>query len=160
MVATKPTIVFIPGFWHTSEGFEPLAALLQKANYPTTLVDLPSAGTHPGHPDYSQDVVAIQKILTDLADAGKEVLLVMHSGGSIAGSEAVRNLSKKEREAEGKKGGVVRVLYIGILLPQAGKSIYETFQSVVSSPNLDPDFVVDPNQDFHVIAEVKTPVGR
>jgi pimeloyl-ACP methyl ester carboxylesterase len=160
MVVTKPTVVFIPGFWHTSEGFGPLATLLQKENYATTLVDLPSAGAHPSHPDYSQDVAAIRKIITDLAHAGEEILLVMHSGGSIAGSDAVKDLSKKEREAEGKKGGVVRMFYIGILLPQAGKTIFETYHSVVTSPDLDPDFVIDPKQEFVVIAEVVCTISR
>jgi len=77
----------------------------------------------------------------------------MHSGGSVGGSEAVRGLSKKEREAEGKAGGVVRLVYIGILLPEAGKTMYETFSSVISSPDLDPEFVM-PSQEAHVMAEV------
>ena len=138
----------------------PLTAILQKEHYPTALVDLPSAGAHPGHPDNSQDVAAIRKIVTDLADAGKDVLLVMHSGGSISGSNAVEGLSKKEREANGKKGGVVRLFYIGILLPDEGKSIYETFQTVVASPDLDPDFVIDSDQSFHVIAQVNLYQGH
>lgn len=153
-MVTKPTVVFIPGFWHTSEGFTPLAKILEKENYPTVLVNLPSAGAHPGHPDFSQDVAAIRKVITELSDEDKEVMVVMHSGGSVSGSEASRDLGKKERQAEGKKGGIVRVVYIGILLPKAGKNMFETFQGVVSSPDLDPDFVIDKDQSFHVIAEV------
>ncbi|KAG0649136.1 hypothetical protein D0Z07_4235 [Hyphodiscus hymeniophilus] len=160
MVATKPAIVFVPGFWHTSDGFKPLTALLEKENYSTTLIDLPSAGAHPGHPDNSEDVKIIRNVVADLADGGKDVLLVMHSGGSIPGIEAVEGLGRKEREVEGKKGGVVRVFYIGILLPETGKSIYETFQAVVASPELDPDFLIDPDQAFHVIAEVTSTLPR
>ncbi|TGO32504.1 hypothetical protein BHYA_0311g00030 [Botrytis hyacinthi] len=140
MVNSKPTIVFIPGFWHTPEGFTPLAIVLEKEGYPSVLVNLPSAGAHPGHPDFSQDVAAIRKIITELADEGKEVMVVMHSGGSVSGSEASRDLGKRERQAEEKNGGIVRVIYIGILLPNAGKTMFETFQGVVSSPDLDPDF--------------------
>jgi pimeloyl-ACP methyl ester carboxylesterase len=154
MATTKPTIAFLPGFWHTTEGFGPLRAILEKAEYPTVPIDYPSAGAHPGHPDSSQDVAAIRAVITDLADAGKDVVVVMHSGGSISGSNALVNLSSKERAAEGKKGGVVRVLYIGILLPKLGVSVMETFMSVITSPDLDPDFVVDTNQDSHVVAEV------
>ena len=158
MASTRPSVVFIPGFWHTSEGFSPLAALLRKAGYPTTPIDLPGANTHPSLPDFTQDVATTQKIVTELADAGKEVIVVMHSGGSISGSEALRNLGRKQRLAEGKKGGVVRVVYIGILLPKAGTTMMETFTSVVTSPDLDPDFVMDANHDFHVIAEVENAI--
>ncbi|KAF7885425.1 uncharacterized protein EAF02_003934 [Botrytis sinoallii] len=153
MINSKPTVVFIPGFWHTPEGFTPLAKVLEKEGYPSVLVNLPSAGAHPGHPDFSQDVAAIRKIIIELADEGKEVMVVMHSGGSVSGSEASRDLGKKERQAEGKNGGIVRVIYIGILLPSAGKTMFETFQGVVSRPDLDPDFVIDPDQSFHVFAE-------
>lgn len=153
MANSKPTVVFIPGFWHTPEGFTPLARILEKEGYPSVLISLPSAGAHPGHPDFSQDVATIRKIITDLSNEGKEVMVVMHSGGSVSGSEASRGLGKKERQAEGKNGGIVRVIYIGILLPEAGKTLFETFQGVVSSPDLDPDFVIDEDQSFHVIAE-------
>ena len=154
MASAKPTVVFVHGYWHTSEGFGPLTALLRKAGYPTVPVDLPSANSHPGVPDFTQDVETVQKIVADLADAGKDVIVVMHSGGSVSGSEALRNLGKKERLTEGKGGGVVNVVYIGILLPKAGTTMMETFMSVVTSPDLDPDFVLDTNQDFHVISEV------
>ena len=79
----------------------------------------------------------------------------MHSGGSIPGSEALPHLSKAEREKEGKEGGVVRLVYIGILLPEAGVSMYETFYKIMQAPDLDPDFVKDENDDFHVVAEVR-----
>ena len=154
MAFSKPTILFIPGFWHTAEGYGPLAKLLEKEGYPTVLVSMPSAGAHPGHPDSSQDIGAIRNYVSSLADEGKNVILVMHSGGSLSGSEAVLNLDKKHREAEGKKGGVVRMVYIGILLPKAGKTMYETFMAVVSSPDLDPNFEIDQDQKFHVMAEV------
>jgi hypothetical protein len=154
MSAIKPTIVFVPGFWHTSEGFGPITAILQKANYPTIPLDLPSTDAHPGHTNSSQDVAFIRNTVSDLVERGEDVVVVMLSGGSIAGSNALPGLSKKAREAEGKKGGVVRVMYIGILLPKEGKSIFETFTSVLTSPDLDPDFVIEQNQEFHVIAEV------
>lgn len=155
MAFTKPTVIFIPGFWHTSESFTSLATLLEKAAYPTILVDLPSAGAHPGHPDFSQDVNAIRTIVSDLAEKDKDVVLVMHSGGSISGSEALQSLSKKERVAAGNKGGVVALVYICILLPKAGKTMFETFSNTLQRPDLDPTFVVDTNQDSHVVAEVQ-----
>jgi hypothetical protein len=57
-------------------------------------------------------------------------------------------LSKKEREAEGRRGGVVRLMYIGILLPKPRKSIFETCNTVFSSLDLDPDFVIKGKSGF------------
>jgi pimeloyl-ACP methyl ester carboxylesterase len=153
-MSTKPTIILIPGAWHTTEGFGPLESFLEKAGYPTKAIDLPSAGAHPGHPDFDQDVAEIRKAVLDLIDEGKEVVVVMHSFGSVIGSEALRDLGKGDREAAGKLGGVVRCVFIGILLPELGKAMYETYMSVMSAPDLDPDFEVEQDQSSYVVAEV------
>lgn len=81
-------------------------------------------------------------------------MIFRHSGGSIPGSEALINLSKSHLSSQGKKGGVIRLTYIGILLPEKGKSMFETFSAVMQSPDLDPEFPRGENQDYHVIASV------
>lgn len=154
MSASKPVIVLIPGAWHTPEGFTSLVTLLSIANYPCIPLSVPSASAHPGHPDFSQDVTAVRNTITTLVEGGKEVVVVMHSGGSIPGSQALEHLSRSERQKEDKTGGVIRLVYIGILLPKAGISMFENFNTIMQSPDLDPDFVKDENQDFFVIAEV------
>jgi pimeloyl-ACP methyl ester carboxylesterase len=158
MASSRPIIVFVPGFWHTTEGFAAVSALLRKAGYPTVPFDLPSAGAHPGHPDFTQDVAAFRTVVTDLVDDGKEVIVVMHSGGSIIGSEGLRGLGKESRG--GKGGGVVKLVFIAILLPDAGMTMMQKFMGVISSPDLDPNFVLDTNMDSHVIAEVGNVLGK
>jgi pimeloyl-ACP methyl ester carboxylesterase len=154
IMSTKPTIILIPGAWHTTEGFGPLKSFLEKAGYPTKAVDLPSAGAHPGHPNFNQDVAVIRKVVLDLIDEKKEVVVVMHSFGSVIGSEALRDLGKGDREATGKTGGVIRCVFIGILLPELGKAMYETYLNVMSASDLDPDFEVEQDQGSFVVAEV------
>lgn len=44
----------------------------------------------------------------------------MHSYGGAPGSEAVAGLSKKERQARGKKGGVVRLVYLAAMALEEG----------------------------------------
>jgi hypothetical protein len=73
---------------------------------------------------------------------------VMHSFGSVIDSEAFRDLGEGDREATGKTGGVIRCVFIGILLPHLGKAMYETYLNVMSAPDLDPDFEVE--QDLSV----------
>jgi pimeloyl-ACP methyl ester carboxylesterase len=157
MSTVKPIIVLVPGAWHTPEYFGPLISLLSLAGYPCIPISLPSAGAHPAHQSFSEDVAAIRKQITLLVEGGREVVIVMHSGGSVPTTEALRDLSKNEREEQGNKGGVTCLVYIGILLPKAGTSLFETFNSVMQSPDLDPDFVRETNQDYHVVAAVCPP---
>lgn len=154
MASFKPVVVLIPGAWHTPEGFTPLITVLSTVGYTCIPLSIPSAGAHPGHPNFSQDVTFVQDTLTTLVEAGKDVVVVMHSGGSIPGSQALLHLSKAERQKDGKNGGVIRLVYIGVLLPKLGKTMWETFNEAMESPDLDPDFVKDESEDFHVIAEV------
>jgi pimeloyl-ACP methyl ester carboxylesterase len=145
MTTPNPTLVFVPGYWHTPEYFTPLSTILQSVDYATVLIDLPSAGAHPGHPDFSQDVATIRSTVQNLTESGKDVVVVMHSGGSISGSEALSGISGT--------GKVIRVVYIGILLPKAGKTMFDTVTSIMTSPDLDPNFVKH-EDEFHIIAEV------
>lgn len=50
-------------------------------------------------------------------EAEQEALLVLHSGGGFLGAAAIEGLSAQARKASGKKGGVVKILFIvaGIL---------------------------------------------
>lgn len=57
---------------------------------------------------------------TKFADQGKDVMLIAHSYGGVPASEAIKGLSKAERERYGKKGGIVRVAYMTTLVPDLG----------------------------------------
>ena len=47
MSQIKPTIVFVPGAWHTSAGYSAVGKLLKAAGYTTKLVDLKSVSGKP-----------------------------------------------------------------------------------------------------------------
>lgn len=98
---SKPVIVLIPGTWHTTETFTPLITQLSILKYPTIALTPPSTGAHPGHPSFDQDVSYIRSVIDTLLDASLEVVVVMHSGGSVCGSEALRDRSSKFRKERG-----------------------------------------------------------
>ena len=122
MAVSKPTIVLIPGAWHTPASYGRLVPFLHEAGYPTVSAALPSVGASPGLPDFSQDVAAVQAVVTQLTDGGKEVVVVMHSYGAVPGTEALRGLGRKERLADGKAGGVVRLVYIAAMVLRKGET--------------------------------------
>ena len=108
----KPTFLFVPGAWSTPAVFDLLTTALTTHEYRTQTISLPSVGANPGLHDFSADVTAVREAVTTLANEGKDVIVVMHSYGGMPGSEALEGLGKEEREAKGKTGGVVRLVYI------------------------------------------------
>lgn len=70
----------------------------------------------------ADDAAVFHEIIKKLADQGKEVVLVTHSYGGIVGNESVKGLSKEDREAKSKKGGVIKIVYISSVISEVGKS--------------------------------------
>ena len=67
------------------------------------------------------DVAYIGKRIQETIEAGEgqEVLLVLHSAGAFLGSMAIEGLSVDERRANGKNGGVVKMVFLaGAIWPE------------------------------------------
>lgn len=121
--ATKPTIVIVPGAWCPSLLYEPLTSRLQAAGYKVRALDLPSNGDPPSFsPDWQPDIRAIATAVQTYADEGEDILIIAHSAGGASSSQAAEGLSKQDRQAEGKPGGIVRMLYLAAFVPDLGPS--------------------------------------
>lgn len=112
-----PHIVLVPGFWEGPSAFQPLIDTLKSYGNSCTVAPLASTG-HPASatsPSMKTDVAAIRKVVERVVDqdGGKtEVLMVLHSAGGFLGSMAIEGLSVGERKAAGKRGGVVRLVFV------------------------------------------------
>ncbi|OJD14079.1 hypothetical protein AJ78_05556 [Emergomyces pasteurianus Ep9510] len=144
----KPTIVFVPGAFHTPAIFDPVLPFLHGAGYSTTAVYLPSIGVSPGIPDLSPDVEALRVVVGGLAEMGREILIVAHSYGGVPTTESLKGLSKKEREAEGQAGGVISLLFISGHLPRKGKPAIEIWKDISPEEEASPSIVKNaPSED-------------
>lgn len=112
MSSLKPTILLVPGAWHSPDLYAPMTNLLVAEGYEYIGISLTSTGADPALENWDPDVELIHKTVLGVLDQGKDVVLVVHSYGGLVGSEAMKGLGKKQRESEGKKGGVVRLVYI------------------------------------------------
>ena len=112
MSSSKPTILLVPGAWHSPDLYAPMTDLLVAEGYEYIGISLVSVGADPALENWDPDVELIHKTVLGVLDRGKDVVLVVHSYGGLVGSEAMKGLGKKQRESEGKKGGVVRLVYI------------------------------------------------
>lgn len=69
------------------------------------------------------DAAHVSQAVKSFADQGLDVAVAMNSYGGFVGTEAVKNLSKPSRAKEGKKGGVVALVYLAAFLPTVGQTV-------------------------------------
>ena len=77
----------------------------------------------------ADDAAFLAGEIAKLADAGARVVVISHSYGGIPATECVKGLSVKERRAEGKEGGVVRLGYMTALVPEVGQAAQDVLNS-------------------------------
>ena len=129
MSSSNPVILVIPGSFSTAQMYysvlTALSTLLPQT--PTYVTNLPSAIRNAPEPaaTLADDATFFTSLIEKLADeGGKDVILVAHSYGGVVATE-IKGVSKTEREAAGKKGGVVRIVYLAAHVVEEGKSLEE-----------------------------------
>jgi hypothetical protein len=119
----KPLFVFIPGAWHGPEGFDAVRQGLSQQGYSSEAIALPSIGAEPPNKGLHSDIVHVYGILKQLADQGKQIILVMHSYGGMVGSGAVKGVEYAQRGKDGEKGGVIMLVFMCAFLTPKGSSL-------------------------------------
>ena len=132
----KPTVLLVHGAWHNTSCWDPTRAELKKLSYPTEVVPLKSSGT--AVTTHLEDTAIIREALKSLiVSEGKAVILVMHSYGGVAGTNAVHGLEAAARQEKGEKGGIIHCLFIAAFLVPKGNSLIGMFPD--APPYLYPD---------------------
>jgi len=126
--ATNPTIVLVPGAWHSPVHYALLIAALKAKKYDVVTDRLPSVGSsNPQAQSVKVDSAYIKnKLLLPSINAGKDVLLLMHSYGGCPGADAAKGLSKIERKAAGQKGGIIGLVFMCAFVAHEGDSLKST----------------------------------
>ncbi|KAL1620212.1 hypothetical protein SLS56_009758 [Neofusicoccum ribis] len=123
----KPYVQIIPGSFSLESFYYGIRDAVIALGYESSITPLQSSGKRNGQPPATKedDVRHIRSVTESLLEKGKEVVLVMHSYGGIPGTESVKGLLKGDREKAGKTGGVVRLIYMTAVAPEAGQSLNE-----------------------------------
>ncbi|KAI2712108.1 hypothetical protein CBS147332_5744 [Penicillium roqueforti] len=108
----NPSIVIVPGAWHRPAHYQHLIEELAKVNYDAEAVTLPSIDSNPPLATWNEDAQAVRQVIMSKLDAGKDVIVLAHSFGGVAMSEAAKGLGKKDRVAQGLKGGIIKLVYM------------------------------------------------
>ncbi|KAL9624613.1 MAG: hypothetical protein Q9160_001278 [Pyrenula sp. 1 TL-2023] len=126
MAAIKPTFVIVPGAWHPISCYNGLSKELSSAGYPVEFVKLPSLDpSDPFDASCARDADVVRETLLPLIEAGKNVVVVPHSYGGIPAGCGARGLAASAREKEGKKGGVLGLIYMTSFVVPEGSTLLE-----------------------------------
>ena len=122
-MTSKPAVVIVPGSFGRDTFYAPFVSLLYADGFDCVeVVNLPSVGKKGSKPAASvaDDAEAIQAVVESVAEEGWDILLVAHSYGGIPATESIKGMTKKDRAAQGKPGGIVRALYTTAIVPEVG----------------------------------------
>ena len=131
-----PTIVLVPGAWHSPVHYQFLFSQLETFGYPIVSRPLPSCDSpHPRAESVAGDAKYIREsLLLPLISAGKEIVLVMHSYGGCPGSTAAAGLSKAAQTAAGKPGGIIGLIFMCGFIAHEGDSLLSTLPGEKFNP--------------------------
>ncbi|CAJ2503855.1 Uu.00g112490.m01.CDS01 [Anthostomella pinea] len=123
MASVKPAIIIVTGAWVPPSIYGSLGDPLRVAGYEvyTTAHKTNTSEPFQPLPTPYDDAEPLRELTTRLADEGKDIMFVMHSYGGLPGSIASQGLGKKQRQEQGKPGGVVRLFYITAWIAEQGK---------------------------------------
>ncbi|KAK5065026.1 hypothetical protein LTR84_000861 [Exophiala bonariae] len=147
-------IVLVPGSFAPADLYTDFVEVIAKAGLETVVVDTPSVGRREGKgpATMTDDANEISRVVSPLIDQGKEVVLVAHSYGGIPTTQSLERLSPKARGAQGKSGGVLKVIYLTAVVLQVGMSNFELFGGTM------PDFVSVADDYMSLSVEANAPL--
>lgn len=134
-MATKPTIVLIPGGWHLPNTYDKLAPALERRGYSTLSIRNPSVGTllpsdAPTDTLVQADATNVRAAIAPLLAQGKELVVVAHSYGGEVLSRAFADYAWSSED----KGRVLALVYMAAFLLPAGKSLREVMGPETRAP--------------------------
>lgn len=119
-MSPKPTIICVPGAWHSPSHYDALVQRLSSAGYKTSPVTLATVGASPPLEDFHPDVDAIRAAIKKVVDAGDDALIIAHSYGTLPTAEAIEGYQK-----ENSKPGVSHFIFCAAFVPVKGLSLIE-----------------------------------
>ncbi|KAF3407463.1 hypothetical protein DPV78_001206 [Talaromyces pinophilus] len=129
MITSKPTIVIIHGGWHVPESYEKLILALRNADYEVHCPRLPTTNlSQPPNADLYTDSDLVRTYVSSLVQAGRTVVVLLHSYGGQVGSNALVGLGQETRTKEGLSGGVSHLIYLSGFALSEGVNMMEKVQ--------------------------------
>ena len=123
----KPTFLIIPGAWHSPTVYGDVCKILSTKGYDHEYVLLDTIGADPPLENFWPDVNSVRAAIDDLLSEGRDIVIVIHSCGSIAVAEALQKyIDENGNFKPGKNGAkVIRLAYLASFPIQEGQCLYD-----------------------------------
>jgi pimeloyl-ACP methyl ester carboxylesterase len=141
-MSSKPTLVLVPGAWHTPEAWNKVTSLLEAKGYECIPVILPSTLSNPST-TFFDDIKAVRDAIISETRQGRNVVVVVHSYGGAVGCSAVKDMTSSSSETSG------RVIGIASMASGFGPSGVSFIDGLGGSPP--PSWKVDEESGFAVL---------
>lgn len=117
----QPTLIFVPGAWHSSDTWAQVIAQLTPQGYKCIAVSLPS--TMDINAGFGDDVQAVQTAIQAETTNDKDVVLIVHSYGGQVGNSAIRGFAKQSHNGSPARGDKNSGHVIGLAMMATGFTI-------------------------------------
>lgn len=107
-MSANPTLVLVPGSWHTPAVWEKVIEHLSAQHSKCVPVSLPSCSSDPSA-TFSDDIQAVRRTITGETEAGRDVVLVVWSYGGQVGNSAIKGLTEPDSNNHGRVLGVALI---------------------------------------------------
>jgi len=122
--SSTTVVLLVPGAWHAPDHYSQLLDGLKHEGFQTVSQRNPSCdSTNPHETSTAGDASAIRHVILSQIDEGHDVVVAMHSYGGCPGAAAAHGLSKTERQAAGRQGGVIGLIFICAFVANEGDSL-------------------------------------
>ncbi|QSZ34271.1 hypothetical protein DSL72_005861 [Monilinia vaccinii-corymbosi] len=118
-MSNKPTLVLIPGAWHSAEVWKKATSLLREQDYKCIPVELPSTTGNPAT-GFGDDIEAVRDVILSETKQGRDVMIVVHSYGGAVGQSAVKGLTRRKPDALQSTGDQPAGHVIGLAMMACG----------------------------------------
>ncbi|EPE29621.1 alpha/beta-Hydrolase [Glarea lozoyensis ATCC 20868] len=117
-MSTKPTIILVPGAWHSETVYDQVVSLLSEQGYKSIAVALKStSGDSSTTP--KDDIDGVRDAILGETNQGRDVVVTVHSFGGIVGASAIKGLTAKQDNSSGR---VVGLIMLASGFAQTGKT--------------------------------------
>lgn len=124
-IVDSPVFVFVPGAWHTPDTFDGIRSQMAQQGLTTEAIAIPSVGASTPLIGLHADIDHTKLIIEGIVNAGRQVVLVLHSYGGVVGASAVEGLGYTQRSKAGLVGGVIMVVWLAAFVTPKGKSLLD-----------------------------------
>lgn len=143
MESQRPVILMCPGAFHSHIHYMLLTEPLRRDGYDLAIPELPSVGRAAdiGKVHLADDVNCLRLTMQPYLEAGREIIVVVHSYGGLPVTDAVVGCTVQDRKENGQKGGVRAIVAITAFLPpQRAMSLLACIGATRDDPSKFPDW--------------------